>query len=78
MGYRKCEDFGGEINLVEPEFNSGWNKVQGIWILDEEEEIIEVVPLHPENGVVGFGEKGKYSPPEFTWRESRSKYNQVP
>ncbi len=24
------EDFGDEINLVEPVFNSGWNKAQGI------------------------------------------------
>ena len=24
--------FGDEINLVEPGFNSGWVKVQGIWI----------------------------------------------
>ena len=47
MGYRKCEDF-DEINLVEPGFNSGWNKMQCIWILSEEEDIIEVAPLHPE------------------------------
>ena len=65
------EDFGDEINLVEPGFNSGWNKIQGIWILDDEEGITEVAsPLHPENGLVDFGGKGKYSPPEFTWRES--------
>ena len=69
MGYRKCEDFGCEINLVEQEFNSRWNKVQGISILDGE-DIIEVAPLHPENGVVYFGEKGKYSPHEFTWHKS--------
>jgi hypothetical protein len=49
MGYRKCEDFGDEINLVEPGFNSRWNKMQGIWILGEEEDIIEVAPLYPEN-----------------------------
>ena len=24
-------DYGDEINIVEPGFNSGWNKVQGIW-----------------------------------------------
>ena len=64
------EDFGDEINLVEPGFNSGWNKVQGIWTLDEEEGMTEVAPLHPENGLVDFGGKGKYSPPEFTWHES--------
>ncbi|HEU5462237.1 MAG TPA: PQQ-dependent sugar dehydrogenase [Nitrososphaeraceae archaeon] len=64
------EDFGDEINLVEPGFNSGWNKIQGIWILDEQEGMTEIAPLHPQNGLVDFGGKGKYSPPEFTWRES--------
>ncbi|HET6800445.1 MAG TPA: PQQ-dependent sugar dehydrogenase, partial [Nitrososphaeraceae archaeon] len=64
------KDFADEINLVEPGFNSGWNKVQGIWTIDDEEDISEVAPLHPENGLVDFGGKGKYSPPEFTWRES--------
>ena len=64
------EDFGDEINLVEPGFNSGWNKIQGIWTLDEEEGMTDVAPLHPENGLVDFGGKGKYSPPEFTWHES--------
>ena len=28
-------EFGDEINLVVPGFNSGWNKVQGIWTPDE-------------------------------------------
>ena len=64
------EDFGDEINLVEPGFNSGWNKIQGIWTLDEEEGMTDIAPLHPENGLVDFGGKGKYSPPEFTWHES--------
>ena len=64
------EDFGDEINLVVPGFNSGWNKVQGIWILDEQEGMTEIAPLHPQNGLVDFGGKGNYSPPEFTWRES--------
>ena len=27
--------FGDEINLVEPGFNSGWEKVQGIWKLNQ-------------------------------------------
>jgi aldose sugar dehydrogenase len=64
------EDFGDEINLVEPGFNSGWNKIQGIWTLDEEEGMTDIAPLYPENGLVDFGVKGKYSPPEFTWHES--------
>jgi aldose sugar dehydrogenase len=64
------EDFGDEINLVEPGFNSGWSKVEGIWTLDEEESMTEAAPRNPENGLVDFGGKGKYSSPEFTWRES--------
>ena len=64
------EDFGDEINLVEPGFNSGWSKVQGTWTLDEEEGMTEAAPPNPENGLVDFGGKGKYSSPEFTWRES--------
>jgi aldose sugar dehydrogenase len=64
------EDFGDEINLVEPGFNSGWSKVEGIWTLDEEESMTGAAPLNPENGLVDFGGKGKYSSPEFTWRES--------
>jgi aldose sugar dehydrogenase len=64
--------FGDEINLVEPGFNSGWVKVQGIWkVLPEPSGIGE-----PERGtvitnesldLVDFGGKGKYSSPEFTW-----------
>ncbi len=30
----------------------------------------EVAALHPENGLVDFGGKGKYSPHEFTWHDS--------
>jgi glucose/arabinose dehydrogenase len=59
-------DFGDEINLVEPGFNSGWEKVQGIW---EREKYSEgsIAPKEPSN-FVNFGGKGKYSDPEFTWR----------
>jgi glucose/arabinose dehydrogenase len=30
--------FGDEINLVKPGFNSGWEKVQGIWKLNQTRE----------------------------------------
>ena len=62
--------FGDEINLVEPGFNSGWAKIQGFW------EVLNPRPLHTPNleiiilkpdDLYGFGGKGKYSSPEFTW-----------
>jgi glucose/arabinose dehydrogenase len=67
--------FGDEINLVDPGFNSGWAKVQGIWFVQSQEGAKtefgkgERVPENPQ-GLVGFGDKGKYSSPEFTWDKS--------
>ena len=61
-------DFGDEINLVKPGFNSGYRTVQGIWYLDPKDfnTAGDIAPLKPK-GLVDFGGKGKYSPPEFTW-----------
>jgi aldose sugar dehydrogenase len=63
--------FGDEINLVDPGFNSGYNKIDGIWLrgynIDQTEK--HVAPLHP-NDLVDFGGKGKYHPPQFTWFRS--------
>lgn len=65
--------FGDEINLVEPGFNSGWNKIQGIWKTDFQPR------GGPEKGgvvnersldLVDFGGHGKYSAPEFTWNNA--------
>ena len=61
-------DFGDEMNMVEPGFNSGWKKVQGIWNVDDLGKA-EVAPTNPQ-GLVNFENKGKYSPPEFTWDRS--------
>jgi glucose/arabinose dehydrogenase len=67
--------FGDEINLVEPGFNSGWRKVQGIWNVTEITtskgrvnftDLDNKVSLSPK-GLEGFGGKGSYSAPEFTW-----------
>jgi len=60
--------FGDEINLVEPGFNSGWNKVQGIWTVTGERnnETPGSVSEKP-NDLVIFNGKGKYSSPELTW-----------
>ena len=65
--------FGDEINLVYPGFNSGWNKVQGIWKVNE---FLKSSPdgntkgerqLHADSNLVDFNGKGIYSSPEFTW-----------
>jgi aldose sugar dehydrogenase len=62
--------FGDEINLVEPGFNSGWVKIQGIWKTDfEPGEGPEKgrIATKESLGLVDFGVYGKYSAPEFTW-----------
>jgi glucose/arabinose dehydrogenase len=61
-------NYGDELNLVEPGFNSGWAQVQGIWTPKGaiEDENAGPVNLHPSN-LVDFGGKGKYRSPEFTW-----------
>jgi glucose/arabinose dehydrogenase len=57
-------EYGDEINLVQPGFNSGWNKVQGIWAPNENS---------PGNitsdfsNLVSFNNTGKYSEPELSW-----------
>jgi aldose sugar dehydrogenase len=62
--------FGDEINLVEPGFNSGWNKIDGIWLRGypiEETESHIASSQTIDNLLVDFNGKGKYSPPKFTW-----------
>jgi aldose sugar dehydrogenase len=63
--------FGDEINLVEPGFNSGWNKIDGIWLRGYPIEDTEdhVAPSQVDGLLVDFSGKGKYSPPEFSWFE---------
>lgn len=65
--------FGDEINMVEPGFNSGSDRVYGIWEADEfgdrvkniKGESVEI-GNNPAN-LVDFGGKGHYNPPEFIW-----------
>jgi glucose/arabinose dehydrogenase len=59
--------FGDEINLVNSGFNSGWSRVNGIWETTSNPDLVgNIAPSQPD-GLVDFGGKGKYSPPEFTW-----------
>ena len=60
-------DYGDEINLVEPGFNSGWAKVQGIW--QNNGSSMGPMTLNPNN-LVDFGGRGKYKAPEFTWNKT--------
>jgi aldose sugar dehydrogenase len=60
--------FGDEINLVKPGFNSGWEKVQGIWKLNQTREKDGIFnESNKEVKFVKFNGKGKYSSPEFVW-----------
>jgi aldose sugar dehydrogenase len=72
-------NYGDEINLVEPGFNSGWIKIQGIQypingnpgaiVLDPyrfESPYSLLDPNNPHN-LEDFGGKGKYRSPEFIW-----------
>jgi glucose/arabinose dehydrogenase len=65
--------FGDEINMVEPGFNSGSDRVYGIWEANELGDRLKnkkgeyvVVGNHPTN-LVYFDGKGHYNPPEFIW-----------
>jgi aldose sugar dehydrogenase len=65
------EGFGDEINLVEPGFNSGWRKVQGIWRGDRQANNSEMeLASHNDIALVNFDGKGKYSKPELSWYEN--------
>jgi glucose/arabinose dehydrogenase len=71
--------FGDEINLAEPGFNSGSDKIFGIWRVNEEGKKLQTdggkegeyvtVGKNPED-LVYFEGQGHYSPPEFTWDKS--------
>jgi aldose sugar dehydrogenase len=53
---------GDEINLVEPGFNSGWIKVDGLWKPKTPEALVIPTPFKS----VDFNGRGKYRSPELT------------
>jgi glucose/arabinose dehydrogenase len=65
--------FGDEINLVEPGFNSGADKIYGIWESNElgdrakDKKGEYIIAGDNLEDLVYFDEKGLYSPPEFIW-----------
>lgn len=66
-------DYGDEINLVKPGFNSGWYKLQGFWKTKYDsirggDLIAGDKLLIPDiDYLENFDGKGEYSQPEFTW-----------
>jgi len=63
-------EFGDEINLVEPGFNSGWTSIQGIWEGRNRLQIGKIVLNEPDDRLVNFGGKGEYSAPELVWNST--------
>ena len=65
--------FGDEINLVEPGFNSGADKIYGIWESNELGDRVKnkkgeyIIAGENLEDLVYFDEKGRYSQPEFIW-----------
>jgi glucose/arabinose dehydrogenase len=59
--------FGDEINLVEPGFNSGWAKVQGMWAVNKVTERIDEHTSVTSARLENFNGTGRYSNPEFSW-----------
>ncbi len=57
-------EFGDEINLIKPGFNSGWKDIQGIW--NHKGGKPQNVSLSPDN-LEDFNGTGKYSEPEFVF-----------
>src|SRR5574339_92967 len=60
-------DYGDEINLVEPGFNSGSSKLFGIIAPDSNNDLGTITQIENQNSLATFNGKGKYSDPEFTW-----------
>src|SRR5215217_7368868 len=56
-------DYGDEINLVLPGFNSGWASIQGLASASENEG------ADPEEDLLDFGGTGVYRDPEFSWQD---------
>lgn len=55
---------GDEINLVEPGFNGGWSKILGMGARND-----NLSNSAKDDGLVDFDGKGKYSAPEFVWKQ---------
>ena len=67
-------EYGDEVNLVKPGFNSGWEIIQGIWepIVNTQSNESDLIAgkelLNPGNRLIDFQGSGIYSKPEFIWK----------
>jgi aldose sugar dehydrogenase len=59
--------YGDEINLIEPGFNSGWLEITGFPSSSSTSIEDDDDGFNPEDDLVSFDGKGKYSDPEFEW-----------
>jgi glucose/arabinose dehydrogenase len=62
-------NYGDEINIVQPGFDSGWSKIQGIWTPKGKigGENPGPINTNPSKDLVNFDGKGKYHEPQFIW-----------
>jgi glucose/arabinose dehydrogenase len=65
-------DYGDEINLVEPGFNSGSFKIYGKSESNSNYEFDNIIQSNTEgpDGLVTFNGIGRYSEPELTWQDT--------
>lgn len=65
-------EYGDEINLVQPGFNSGFRKIMGFWTKTDADQLKLLTRIDDHDGakLVDFGGKGKYSSPELAWNET--------
>ena len=66
--------FGDEINLVEPGFNSGWSKIQGIWPISNYTLLLPQGLIPPHRGYFE-GDKNEFIPPTDANPESLVNFN---
>ncbi|MGI8720024.1 MAG: PQQ-dependent sugar dehydrogenase [Nitrososphaeraceae archaeon] len=65
-------EYGDEINLVEPGFNSGVRKIMGFWTKSSSGQLVIIKGVDNYDGatLVNFNGKGKYSSPELAWNQT--------
>lgn len=61
---------GDEINILEPGFNGGWNKIQGIWPFEGDFVPNASHTINNPTDLETFEGKGKYYSPEFIWNRT--------